>query len=309
MNSLLSRHRIHDVISMTLSRSFIKHIEADIQASIKIDVPVDRYFAVAGGDICQSYQIISNNQSYFLKCHSLSAAAIFTAEVRGLAAIAATNTITTPRVIAHGTFAEFSYLLLNYYEINNHGDEFLLGQQLALMHQHGHHQFGFDNDNFIGLTPQKNTWHSDWADFWISNRLRPQLALAGDRDYGKSLTTDINQLIKQLPEILGDHQPSVSLVHGDLWGGNKGFSDNGEPIIFDPACYYGDREVDIAMSRLFGGFSEDFYRGYYDIWPLPDGYQQRQVLYNLYHQLNHLQLFGRGYLAGCLHSLSQLLRH
>jgi len=172
-----------------------------------------------------------------------------------------------------------------------------MGRHLAAMHQKTppnslNRGFGWDRNNTIGSTPQINTWTSNWAEFFAEHRIGYQLSLAKRR--GGTFSKG-EQLVKAIPELLADHQPQPSLVHGDLWGGNAAFTASGEPLIFDPAAYCGDREVDIAMTELFGGFPSAFYRGYNEVWPLDAGYEQRKTLYNLYHILNHFNLFGGGY--------------
>jgi len=197
---------------------------------------------------------------------------------------------------------------LEYLNLHTQGDEFLLGEQLASMHLKLAPTFGFEADNFIGLTPQKSTFTKDWCEFFRDCRLLPQLELAYTKAYSNPLQVMGDELLQKLPDILGNHLPKASLVHGDFWGGNKSFLDNGTPVIVDPACYYGDREVDLAMTRLFGGFGSEFYRGYASKWPLPADYKTREPLYNLYHQLNHLNLFGSEYLNDCVQSIRALLQ-
>lgn len=156
---------------------------------------------------------------------------------------------------------------------------------LAAAHRQPAPHFGWARDNYIGSTLQKNAWCDDWAQFWRERRMRPQLEMAGfDVDVGA------------LDQWLENHKPQPSLLHGDLWSGNVGFTQTG-PVVFDPAVYYGDREADLAMTELFGGFPREFYQAYDEAFPLAEGYDKRKHLYNLYHLLNHLNLFGRGYLG------------
>jgi len=167
---------------------------------------------------------------------------------------------------------------------------------LATLHRQTGPRFGWHRDNFIGATPQINSWRDDWATFFHECRIRPQLELA--RKSGFSVPFPKENFLKH-------HKPSPSLLHGDLWSGNAGFIDEG-PVIFDPAVYYGDREADLAMTELFGGFPARFYEAYNEAFPLPDGYETRKHFYNLYHLLNHLNIFGAGYLAQVRRTLDLL---
>jgi len=154
---------------------------------------------------------------------------------------------------------------------------------LAALHRHTSDRFGWGTDNWIGLAPQKNGWSTDWAAFFLEKRLRPQAARAGIE-------------LPDVKALLAHHKPKPSLLHGDLWSGNAGFTADG-PVIYDPAVYYGDREADLAMTELFGGFAPEFYAAYRKEFPLNAGYEKRKHLYNLYHLLNHLNLFGSSYLG------------
>ncbi|OOY41228.1 hypothetical protein BOV91_12580, partial [Solemya velum gill symbiont] len=161
------------------------------------------------------------------------------------------------------------------------------------MHRKTADAFGWNLDNTIGSTPQLNDWNKSWINFWREQRLGYQLQLAGHQG---SLQRQGEKLLESF-HLLIDHAPQPSLLHGDLWGGNIGYDDSGNPVIFDPALYFGDREADIAMTELFGGFGREFYAAYNAAWPLDAGYPIRKKLYNLYHILNHLNLFGSGYLG------------
>ena len=294
---------------MSLSAPFCKTLGQQIAEVIGTPFAIDRHRAVSGGDINQSFCLIDSHsgQSYFLKVNDISQSHMFAGEVLGLKAISQSGVIKSPAAIATGIFEDYSFLVLEYLSLNSRGNEFLLGQQLAKMHRQTGHQFGFQVDNTIGITPQKNTLTRHWADFWRDCRLIPQLELAFKNGYRRELESLGGRLLTKMPELFADHMPEASLVHGDLWGGNKAYLDDGAPVIFDPASYYGDREVDIAMTHLFGGFGRNFYHGYESEWPLNTGYQRRQILYNLYHQLNHLNLFGRSYLGACINGIKNLL--
>jgi fructosamine-3-kinase len=169
------------------------------------------------------------------------------------------------------------------------------GQQLAHLHRHTRDQFGWHRDNTIGSTLQPNTPANDWLVFWRQQRLGFQLALAEQRDASRSLLRKGDELLQLMDGLFSDHQPQPSLLHGDLWSGNYAITREGDPIIFDPAVYFGDREADLAMTELFGGFPRRFYAAYNEAWPLDSGYQVRKTFYNLYHILNHFNMFGGGY--------------
>ncbi|MGC1729012.1 MAG: fructosamine kinase family protein, partial [Steroidobacteraceae bacterium] len=184
--------------------------------------------------------------------------------------------------------------------------ERLFGEQLAALHRVTADRFGWSRDNTIGSTPQTNTPCGDWTEFFRERRLRPQLALAASRGYAK-LEPWGERLLESVPQLLGGHRPQPSLLHGDLWAGNWLALTTGEPAILDPAVYYGDREADLAMTRLFGGFGAAFYRAYEAAAPLPHGASVRCELYNLYHVLNHTNLFGGGYAAQACAMMQRLL--
>jgi len=175
------------------------------------------------------------------------------------------------------------------------GDDALLGEQLATLHRRTGKAFGFTQDNFIGSSPQRNTWNNDWISFWREERLGFQLELAAENGYGGKLQSLGEDLLEALPAFFEGYAPAPSLLHGDLWSGNHAFLADGTPTIFDPAVYYGDRECDLAMTELFGGYTANFYAAYRAAWPLHEGYGLRRDLYNLYHILNHANLFGGGY--------------
>lgn len=250
---------------------------------------------VAGGDIHQAWLLETTESTLFLKLNQLTSAPVFAAEAFGLQQIQQSQTIRCPKVIALGQTNQQAWLLMEYIELSGRGDDFKRGQALAAMHQTRHSQFGWEEDNFIGHTPQRNAWMHNWVDFYRHQRLEPQLALAKQNGANQRLIEKGHPLAEHLAVFFEDYQPVPSLLHGDLWAGNSAFSAQGEPVIYDPASYYGDRETDIAMTELFGGFSPAFYQGYNQAWPLDAGYQQRKPLYTLYHILNHFNLFGGHY--------------
>jgi fructosamine-3-kinase len=178
---------------------------------------------------------------------------------------------------------------------------------LALVHSLHGEFFGWRRDNFIGRTPQANRRSSSWSEFWRDARLRPQFDLGKRNGLSESLLRKGERLIEAVPRLLSDHAPSPSLLHGDLWGGNAGFLAGGVPVLFDPAVYWGDRETDLAMTELFGGFPPAFYSAYAEAAPLDANYTRRKPLYTLYHVLNHANLFGGGYASQAERVIDRLL--
>jgi protein-ribulosamine 3-kinase len=242
--------------------------------------------STAGGCIHQCYEVRIAGTLRFLKINDARYADAFAAEADGLIALH-TSGLRVPGAVAHGTAAGQSYLLLEYLELKGKGDFAALGRMLAKAHRKPGPRFGWARDNYIGSTPQANAWCDDWAEFWVTRRLEPQISLAREKGFDVALPS---------MQLLKDHRPQASLLHGDLWSGNAGFTREG-PVVFDPAVYYGDREADLAMTELFGGFPREFYQAYNETWALDAGYPRRKHLYNFYHLLNHLNLFGGGYLG------------
>jgi fructosamine-3-kinase len=167
--------------------------------------------------------------------------------------------------------------------------------------------FGWERDNTIGRTRQPNRWCDDWVEFFVHMRLEPQLALAEARGEPAALLDLGRAVCEHMGVLFTSYRPMPSLVHGDLWGGNWGVTRDGRPVVFDPSCYYGDREVDLAMTRLFGGFGAAFYAAYQAAWPLDQAAGTRRTLYNLYHVLNHAHLFGGGYAKQAIGMMRRLL--
>jgi len=264
---------------------------------------------VGGGCINAAFAVSDGAQRYFVKTHDAAHAAMFAAEARGLALLAAANAIRIPQPVCHGTDAHSSWLVLEHVEFGSRtpAGEHALGHALAALHRHTAREFGLDHDNFIGSSPQPNAPCASWAAFWRDRRLGAQLALARENGLPSALIAQGERLMEAVPALLAGHAPAASLLHGDLWGGNAAYAADGTPVIFDPAAYYGDREADIAMTELFGGFGPDFYQAYRDAWPLPAGYPSRRELYNLYHVLNHANLFGGGYVGRAQRMIAALL--
>ncbi len=279
-----------------MNAKLIPRISAAIHDATQRPSELNKASSVGGGSINEAYRLEGKDGTrYFLKLNDARHHAMFVAEVVGLDAIAATNTVRVPRPVAHGIAGSQGYLVLEHLELSSRGDARLLGEQLAALHRCSNQRFGFHQGNFIGTTVQPNAWMDDWIEFWREQRLGFQLRLAAKNGYGGQLQSLGERLQEALPVFFEGYAPQPSLLHGDLWSGNHAFLADGTPAIFDPATYYGDRECDLAMTELFGGYSTDFYAAYRDAWPLDAGYATRRDLYNLYHILNHANLFGGGY--------------
>lgn len=265
--------------------------------------------SVGGGSINQAYAITdeTGQQSYFVKLNQASQVAMFEAEALGLKQIFATQTIRVPQPICWGTVDRTAFIVMEWLDLG-YGDHQAweeMGRNLAAMHRVTSEQgYGWQQNNTIGSTPQINTWTETWIEFFVEHRLGYQFRLARRR--GANFPQQ-DQLLAAVPSLLARHHPMPSLVHGDLWTGNAAVTQQGDPVILDPAVYFGDREVDLAMSQLFGSFPPNFYSAYNEAFPLPPGYQRRKILYNLYHILNHFNLFGGGYESQANQMMASLL--
>jgi fructosamine-3-kinase len=248
-----------------------------------------------------AWRLVVGERRLFVKVTGVDRVAMLEAEADGLRAIKATATIRVPAAVAVGSEEACGYLAVEWLDLSGPGDDAALGAALARLHRakplagpRGE-RFGWSRDNFLGATPQANGWCDDWAAFFAERRLAPQLARAAANGHGADLQRRGERLLQRSRELLRRRDVEPSLVHGDLWSGNAGSLADGTPVVFDPAVYVGDREVDIAMTELFGGFGGAFMRAYGEAWPLDSGYPQRRAIYNLYHLLNHLNLFGSSY--------------
>jgi len=265
--------------------------------------------SIGGGCINSAFRLDNGSVSYFIKVNSPQLASMFEAEAHGLHEMLATNSVRVPEVIGYGVADGHSYLALEYIPLGSlRGNaSALMGEQLARMHRAPQPYFGWHMDNTIGSTPQINDKKHDWLSFWRDERLGQQLRFAAGNGFGGRLQSQGEKLLVNLDKLLAGHEPQPALLHGDLWGGNAAADDQGNPVIFDPACYYGDREADLAMTELFGGFGGDFFAAYNAEYPVDSDYQTRKTLYNLYHIINHLNLFGGGYLGQAESMIDRLL--
>lgn len=287
-----------------IENSLKEAISESIERATGSSFAIEMVQSVSGGCINQAFCISGNGKNFFVKCNRASAVTMFSAESSALKTLAATGSIRVPQPVGFGKVASQSYLVLEALRIGTPGPDNwqTMGQQLARLHRSTSSLFGWHRDNTIGTTPQSNTQRSDWTEFFLEQRLRPQLKLAARQGMPLPQT---EALPAAAGSLLAGHSPAPSLLHGDLWSGNAGFLECGTPVLFDPATYYGDRETDLAFSEFFGGFPSAFYEAYEAEWPVNPGYSHRKTLYNLYHVLNHANLFGGGYVR----QAAEMIRH
>lgn len=280
-------------------------ISEKISEAIESDFICDDIREVHGGDTHQAFRISDGRKRFFVKINNAEASLNFQAEALGLMALSANEHIQVPKFICHDICEEKSYLVLQHIIIKDgESDQWQnLGSALAHMHKtQSQTDFGCDFNNYIGKTPQVNHLMVNWCDFFAENRIGHMLQLLAQSGIR---FVDIDAAVEQVKSYLKSHQPQASMLHGDLWRGNVGFFKS-QPVMFDPAFYYGDRETDIAMTELFGRFPESFYRGYQQTWPLDVNYKSRKSLYQLYHILNHALMFGGHYMQSARETLKQI---
>ena len=267
---------------------------------------------VSGGCIHTALRVDGDSptasRSYFAKVNSAGHDAMFAAEEDGLAALRDTATIGVPRVIAQGHDDHEAWLVLEWLDLSplDAPTARALGAALAALHGVPQPRFGWARDNFIGATRQVNGWSDDWHAFWRDRRLHAQLRIAAHKRLPTRLIDRGERLAADCGAFFRTYSPKPSLLHGDLWGGNASAAAHA-PVVFDPAVYVGDREADVAMTELFGGFPPDALAAYRAAAPLDDGYTVRRDMYNLYHVLNHANLFGGDYVAQAARHVEQLL--
>ncbi len=264
--------------------------------------------SISGGCINETWKITdTSNNDWFIKINKKSRVDMFKTEHKGLEEISKSKSISCPKPVCYGLTSNSSFLILEYLNLVPLTNQTEAGKQLAQMHQHTTKKYGWSYDNTIGSTPQSNFQHDDWGSFWKNERLLYQLTLAKNKGYSIAAYEMGLKLANNLVFFFDSYQPKASLLHGDLWAGNFASDKTGNPVVYDPAVYYGDRETDIAMTELFGGFNSDFYASYQNHYPLDEGYKNRKSLYNLYHILNHYNLFGGSYESQAIKVTQSLL--
>ncbi len=271
---------------------------------------IQKVSALGGGSISCTLVLHGERSRWFIKLNSAERHELFAAEADGLTSLARCPALRVPQVVTHGVSGRQAYLVLEYLHLTPLRETSAginAGQALAELHRIEGNRFGWHRANFIGSTPQTNAGQRTWPLFFARQRLQPQLELLKTKGHKGKFIADGERLTEKLAALFTDYRPQISLLHGDLWYGNAAQDETGELALFDPAVYYGDRETDLAMSELFGGFPTCFYAAYRDAWPLADGFEQRKTLYNLYHVLNHLNLFGNSYLHQAERMIGTLL--
>jgi fructosamine-3-kinase len=281
-------------------------VAADIEAATGRREKLRQQGSVGGGCINQAQRIEYGDAVYFVKLNTAAQLDMFAAEAEGLSELRACEALRIPKPVCWGGNGQAAWLVMENLELGGRGDAAALGEGLAALHRITRDRFGWHRDNTIGSTQQVNTPADDWIDFYRERRLRFQFELAGRRGGGARLLSRGERLLDGFHTLFDGYTPVPSLLHGDLWSGNYAYTRAGEPAIFDPAVYFGDREADLAMTELFGGFGGGFYAAYENAWPVDPGYRTRKTLYNLYHILNHFNLFGGGY-AGQAHGMVDAL--
>ncbi len=282
-------------------------LSAEISRALGRPFRAEAVREAGGGCIHRACVLEGGGERWFAKLNAADALPLFEAEQDGLAALAQADALRVPRPLCCGVLDGQAFLVLEYLDLRPltlREEAVACGRALAALHRHSGTHYGWRRDNFIGATPQINTEHDNWPRFFAAARLLPQLERAAA--HSRALQKKGESLAEKLPAFFLDHRPQPSLLHGDLWHGNAAMC--GEmPAVFDPAVYFGDRETDLAMTELFGGFPETFHAAYREAWPLAEGYETRKTLYNLYHVLNHLNLFGSGYLRQAERMIDKLL--
>jgi fructosamine-3-kinase len=287
--------------------NFLRERLPDIAIS-NTDFP--RYKAITGGSINQCYCVQTRAASFFLKINSVSGyPGLFLHGKEGLECLSSQNLIRVPHVLFNETLIQHQLLLLEWIEPGPRQGSFwkIFGEQLARLHMVSNSYYGFTSDNYMGSLPQANPATTSWKTFFIENRLQPQIEMAA----GKGLLSSrqlslLEKLIQQIGELFNEEPPA--LLHGDLWSGNFICDEKSQPVLIDPAVYFGHRSIDLAMTTLFGGFDKSFYEGYHFHYPLSPHHQEQWDICNLYPLLVHLNLFGSSYLGAIETTLKKYCR-
>ena len=291
-------------LSRTLTQPIAEHISEVTGQFFQIE----RQQAIGGGCINQSVAVSGGERAFFVKSNRADRLPMFEAERDGLQEMYDSQTIRIPQPLGCGVAGDSAYIVMEWLSLGGSSSDRAwekMGERLAAMHNVTSEKgFGWHRDNTIGSTPQQNGWCADWVEFWRDRRLGPQFEMAHDKG-GQFPQRD--ELMSAIPRLLAHHSPAPSLLHGDLWSGNSAITAEGEPVIVDPATYYGDSEADIAMTELFGALPTSFYQAYQSVKPLNAGYEQRKTLYNLYHIINHFNIFGGGYLSQANQMIDRVL--
>lgn len=270
------------------------------------NVELENHHSVGGGCINNAARLQTNFGNYFIKWNTSEEIALFETEAKGLSLLAESSTLKIPRTLGRGKNDGKAYLLLEWIEKGHASGQFWkdFGAGLAHLHQQSAQYFGLDHDNYIGRLPQGNNKHENWYDFFIQERLVPQLKLASaNRLIDEKIRKGFDRLLIKLPDLVPEEKPS--LLHGDLWSGNFLIDQNSNPVLIDPAVYYGHRETELAFTHLFGGFEQQFYTSYQSCFPLENGFEERIEIHNLYPLLVHVNLFGASYLSGIRQTLKR----
>ncbi len=278
-----------------LQPGLVSHLEQALSEALNKTIQIQQISASSGGCINQAYRLQTTESDWFVKCNSADRVDMFAAEADGLNSLSRAQAFRVPQPILHGRFESSSYLVMEYLTLQNRVDEAGFANALRQLHSIHGDNFGYHRDNYIGTSPQQNTPHDDWFEFFMQQRLEPQLKMLIDSGQGQALMSLWHDFSRAVERLFANYRPAKSLLHGDLWQGNVGQSDS-KPSIYDPACYYGDAETDLAMLTLFGRPTATFYAVYDQGQEKPAGRNRRQHVYNLYHVLNHANLFGGGYL-------------
>lgn len=280
-------------------------ISEQISQQIGKDFICDDIRDVNSGDSHQAYKISDGRQRFFVKTNSKSTLANFEAEAEGLNHLQQAQLFRIPKVICLGTVGEHCFLVLEHITMTsgNAQNWYSFGEKLARLHQsQTQEMYGWQEDNYIGLTPQPNKWDKKWSRFFAEQRIGFMLQLLAEK--GQNLA-DIDTVVDSVQNLLNGHTPTASMLHGDLWQGNTGFHKE-QAVMFDPAFYFGDREADLAMTELFSKFPQAFYDGYESVWPIEEDYAYRKTVYQLYHLLNHALLFGGHYIQSAQATIKNL---